>query len=1044
MFGVCDLLPKDVHTPKVTYMNRAVPKCRGVACLATLAVITLFSTMANAIDPTETLSELHHTRWTTREGAPAGIAYLAQSSDGYLWIGANAGLYRFDGERFERFSLPNGEQPITDSVSTIFALPSNDLLVGMRFGGAFMLHNGQVTHYGVREGLPARSVTAFAVREDGSWWAQTTAGLYAFNGRAWTLVGTERNYPAATGYALTVGKDGTLWSRGSQGTFYLPRHATSFSKSAVRGGSGVMGNCADDRTWVVDVDRGISALPDTGSWIDPTTFGAHDWGAQYFFCDREGGMWASLLLWNNAQLVRIPDVVSFVKGGYRLRPEEVRMAKSTQAMPMSNLMFMFEDREGTVWAAAYDSLERFRSNKLHSALEGRGMTSPVAAVTPGGDVWLANGHQLLQFAPKVDSPAVNDHFIDPNGVITIDSMWVDRDGGAWIARRGGELWHYLNNRWERLPSPSDSSRSSIHAIVQDGQGSLWIAVVGNGLYRRDGAAWALNGGLSELPREVPLTLTTDAKGRLWCGYVGGQVAVIDGEGARMLRNLGQLQLGRISAIAVRDRAVWLAGTTSVGLYSQEHFWPIITDGPSFEQVSGIVQSDDGALWLSGNDGVKHIDASDVAAFMLDHHHQTHAELINYEDGLNGSPPSITQLPSAHEGGDGRVWITTTQGAYWINPKSVHRNPLPPPVLITSVVAAGNKYLTADKTTLPARTANFEVDYTALSLSMPSRVRFRYKLEGVDLEWQDAGTRRQAFYTNVPPGRHRFNVAAVNEDGVWNAVGASTTLIIPPAFYQTRWFLLLCCMAFVASIWQVYRLRLGQIRARLGERLRERERIARELHDTLIQSAQGLILIFQGFAGQFPKPDPMRLKMEGALDQADHLLNEARSRVTELRTAGIDEDIVEALTRAGKELFVSGPSQFILVTAGTPREIPQPFADEIYRIGREALVNAATHANAKAVEVDITFDAEAFRLAVRDDGRGMRAEVLQAGSRARHFGLQGMRERAQRLGAELTLWSREDAGTELLLVVPSIVVYSQAVSQRRWRLPLPPRWQGPRA
>ena len=173
-------------------------------------------------------------------------------------------------------------------------------------------------------------------------------------------------------------------------------------------------------------------------------------------------------------------------------------------------------------------------------------------------------------------------------------------------------------------------------------------------------------------------------------------------------------------------------------------------------------------------------------------------------------------------------------------------------------------------------------------------------------------------------------------------------------------------------------------------------------------------------------------MENALDQADHLLNEARSRVTELRTAGIDEDIVEALTRSGKELFTSGPNQFILVTAGTPREMPQPLADEIYRIAREALLNAATHANAKTVEVDITFDAEAFRLTVRDDGRGMSADVLQAGSRARHFGLQGMRERAQRLGAELTLWSREEAGTELLLVVPASVAYRDAVSKRWWR------------
>jgi len=383
-------------------------------------------------------------------------------------------------------------------------------------------------------------------------------------------------------------------------------------------------------------------------------------------------MWATFYIWNSSHLVRIPDVVDFVKSGYRLTPEEVRMAEATQSMPIPNLMFMMEDREGNLWAAEYDSLERFRSNKLHSALEGRGLTNPVAAVTPHGEIWLASGHFLFQFASKVDIPAVNDHFIEPNGVITIDSMWVDRDGSAWIGRRGGQLWHYLENRWEREPSPSDSGRSTIHAIVQDGQGDLWIAVVGNGMYRREGNAWVLNGGLSGLPPGVPLTLAVDAQGRLWCGYVGGGVAVIDGGKARMLRNLEQMQLGRISAIAVRDRAVWLAGTASVGLYAEEHFWPIITDGPSFEQVSGIVQSDDGALWLSGNDGVRHIEASEVAAFMIDHHYRPHAEVINYEDGLKGAPPSIAQLPSAHQGSDGRVWFTTTQGAYWIDPKSIHR------------------------------------------------------------------------------------------------------------------------------------------------------------------------------------------------------------------------------------------------------------------------------------------------------------------------------------------------------------------------------------
>jgi signal transduction histidine kinase len=610
----------------------------------------------------------------------------------------------------------------------------------------------------------------------------------------------------------------------------------------------------------------------------------------------------------------------------------------------------------------------------------------------------------------------------------IDSLLADRDGGAWLSRQGA-LWHVLNGRWSLEPLPAGVIRSDIHAIVRDRDDRLWIAVVGNGLYRRDANGWTRNGGLTDLPQDVPLTLITDSQGRLWAGYATGRVAVIDRGSARMLRNLDSAQLNQVSAIGVRNQTVWIAGTTCVGLYSDGHFWPLDTDGAVLSQVKGIVQSKDGALWLSGQDGVSRISASEVAAFMKDRQRRVHAELFNYEDGINGSPPNIAQLPSVRERGDGRVWFTTTEGAYWIDPENIPRNSLEPTVLITSVIAATGNYPSSDTIKLPLHTANFEVDYTALSLSIPSRVKFRYRLAGVDLGWQDAGTRRQAFYTNVPPGRHRFDVIAANEDGLWNTTGASVVLVIPPALYQTRWFLTLCALALAALIWQAYRLRLSQIRARLGERLRERERIARELHDTLIQSAQGLILVFQGFAGRLPKPDPDRQKMEAALDQADHLLNEARGRVTELRTAGFDEDIVQALTRAGQELFASGPSQFILVTAGAPREIYPPLADEIYRIGREALVNAATHANAKRVEVEITFDAATFGLTVRDDGLGIRWKMAPTGSRAQHFGLQGMRERAERINAQFDVRSRDGAGTEVSLRLSAGKAYCNLVKRR---------------
>jgi signal transduction histidine kinase/ligand-binding sensor domain-containing protein len=987
---------------------------------------------AQAIDPTETLSELHHTSWTTRDGAPAGMYALAQSSDGYLWIGADSGLFRFDGEHFEGFTVPNGGHPIVDSVMTLLALPDNGLLIGMRFGGAFLLRDGRLTHYGEREGLPNHSVMAFAERGDGSWWAQTTVGLYRLEGGRWKQVGDDWKYPATRGDALILGQDGTLWSRSPEGTFFLLRGETAFRKAALPGGRGNFANCADGRTWVSDAGAGIGALPDATSRISNQTFASNESGKNFpgsVFCDREGGLWSTMYFAEKPRVFLIPDIVGFVKNGYRLTPEQTRVAELIDSVPMDITYSMLEDREGNMWAATHDGLERFRSNKLHSATESTPLTRPAMTVTPRGDVWLASSRFLLQFAPHRNEPLIKADFYEPEGRWDpIDNLCADRDGGAWVARRSlVRLSHYQNNTWHHDLS-AQAPQGYISAIVQDQDGDLWISVPQNGLYRQKANDWILNGGLSSLPRDVPLTLIVDAQGRLWAGYVNGQVAVIDKGVARMLTNLGDAALGRVTAIAVRDERVWIAGQSTFGLYSDEHFWPIVIDGQVLTGVSGIVQSEDGDLWLHASDGISHISANDVAAFVTDHRHEVHREVINYEDGLKGSPPQITNLPSAREGGDGRVWFTTQEGAYWIDPKHVHRNTLTPPLIITSVIASGKNYLGSAEVIFPTGTPNFEVDYTALSLSMPSRVRFKYKLEGVDAGWQDVGTRRQAFYTNMSPGKHEFRVLAANEDGLWNDVGASITLTTPPMFYQTRWFYTLCGLLVLLVLWQLYRIRLfqltKQVQGRLSARLEERERIARELHDTLLQSTQGLILLFQGFAGRLKRPDPMRGEMESALDQADELLNEARDRVVDLRTTALESDAAPAIARAGEELFAGSPVAFGVIITGTPRLLVSSVADDVYRIAREALTNAARHAQASVVEVEIAYDVTDFRLRVRDNGKGLEPSVQSAGRRARHFGLQGMRERAKKMGGIFNLWTKDRAGIEIELIVPADVAFQE--------------------
>ncbi len=373
------------------------------------------------------------------------------------------------------------------------------------------------------------------------------------------------------------------------------------------------------------------------------------------------------------------------------------------------------------------------------------------------------------------------------------------------------------------------------------------------------------------------------------------------------------------------------------------------------------------------------------------------------------------------------------------------NQLPPPVHIEQITADRNPHdVTAENNgslRLPALSRDLEIDYTALSLVAPEKIRFRYKLEGYDHDWQDAGNRRQAFYTNLPPRTYRFRVVACNNSGVWNEAGTYFDFSIAPAYYQTTWFRLLLAIAFLMLLGVIYQLRLrqvaGQVRARMEERLEERERIARDLHDTLLQSVQGLILKFHAVAKQIPSDEPAHDALEKTLDHADEVLAEGRDRLRNLRATSIPfGGLPAAFGRVVEETPQGADATFKTVVEGRVRELHPMVREECYWIGREAVVNALTHSNGRKVEVEITYDPRQFRLRVRDDGRGIDPKILEEGGRSDHWGLQGMRERAQKIGGQLKLWSRPETGTEVELIIPRASAYQTAhdKSKKFWLRP----------
>ncbi len=986
-----------------------------------LWLLLALGNVAFAIDPTEHLAELSRTCWSAREGAPANSGTIAQTADGHLWLGSARGLFRFDGEHFEPFTLANGTTPITADVSALYANKDGWLWVGMRFGQAYSIHDGVLKAYGPQDGLPSHTIWEFAQRDDGTFWIQTTVGLFLLNDDKWEAVGADWGYPAQQGNSLLADRNGALWSYGPEGAFVLRRGANKFDRLAVPGGVGWVFSAPNGDAWAADHESGLINLSQPEHRISGRLLGGSDAGTDAGFFDRDGNLWVSINRGNTSALARFPNAAhELASAAPNLTGIQILEADS---LCEYDAFHFLEDREGNLWVPTASSVSRFRNNKLHSAMPDlpSPIDNPTMTVDSAGAVWLLGWRSLAQFAPGRNDPIT----LDPTPLMgkDVSALWRENDGSFLVARYGAPLVHYVSGKLYPVAMDPALQRGGIQTVTRDAAGSLWVSAIRSGLFQQQGKQWIRNGGISGLPTEPPLSMARDGN-RLWLGYVDGRLGLIEREHGRLLGAAEGLQVGPVTVVAAgSDGNVWVGGAAGVALYSGDRFWNLETaDLPSLLNVSGLVRDRDGGLWANGGSGVTYITPPEINAFLADHRHKVSSETCNYEDGMGGAAQALRPIPTAAMGGDGRIWFITLGGAYWIDPRHIHRNSLPPPVVINAVIVGDRHYSTTGRAVLPALTRNFEVDYSALSLSMPSRVRFKYFLEGVDPGWQSAGTRRQAFYTNVPPGEHRFRVIASNEDGLWNATGAEARVVIPPAFYQTRWFYAVLSLASLFLVWQLLRLRMSLLEKRLRVRMEEREAIARELHDTLLQSTQGLIYKFQSLAEQVDSDSALHAEMESSLARAEGLLNEARDRVTSLRKASNDFDVEAMIRRTAVELFSDTETRFSVVRTGSPKPLRAPCAEEVYYIAREALTNVRRHARASSVEVELDYARDRFRLSVRDDGRGMDPGAVAGVSGHEHFGITGMRERARQLQAKIAIFSREATGTELELVVPAAAAY----------------------
>ena len=986
-----------------------------------LVTCLLWGALARGSDLT--LQGMDHKVWAAAEGAPSAVAAIAQTSDGTLWLGSATGLFRFDGMRFERYPASPDPPFPAPNVSALAVSPDGSLWIGFRFGGISRLRDGQLHNYGERDGLPDGTVKSLVWDRDGVFWVAARGGLARLRGDRWEKV-AHNTIP--TTYGAMVDRNGTLWVASEDWILARRAGAEEFRQVAKRGGpegGSPPFSVSPDRLVWARTDAGFTRMDLLDSGQPKATLAFQIKGYTPLLFDRAGSLWLG------------------GGGAIRLISPEQTAAEFSDDLTQGGVQSFFQDREGDVWVGAGRGLARFVQSSV--------VRVPLPACVDWGYTLVA-GAAASVWITCADPASTRGVTEIRDGVVTrqhdsavFTAAYADPDGSVWFGGLAGFGHISPDGRIETLDVAAQAAGFEIQSIVRErNTGALWISVLRKGVFRLAAGKWVPYGDLDGLPRSPAVVMTVEASGVLWFAYTDNRIARVAGRNVQLFGTRDGLDVGNVTAITIRGTHIWVSGDLGLARFDGTRFVRVLaTAGNPFTGVTGIVETQAGELWLNGNLGISRVLAEDVARVCGHPEYRVRAQTFNYLDGVPGIARQVRPIPSAVESSDGRLWFATEGGVVFVDPRRIIHNTQPPPVTIWSISAGGVRYAAHDaELHLPIHTTSLRLDYTAGSLTIPERVGFRYKLEGFDQTWQDPGGRREAFYTNLAPGQYTFRVIAANNDGVWNTSGASARFAIAPAFYQTKWFHGLFALAGAALLVTFYRLRMQQVSARalsrLEERLVERERIARELHDTLLQGVQGLILRFQAHTDIIPAHEPARAAMERTLERADELLAESRARVKDLRapSSGLVA-LPEALAAEGKQLADMHSTQFCVSTEGAPRELHPIVLEEAALIGREALANAFRHAHATRVEAEVYYGDTELRVLVRDNGCGIDPAVLKVGAPPGHWGVVGMRERAGKLSALLQVWSTQDAGTEIALRVPAAVAYSEA-----WRPQRRPWWR----
>lgn len=990
-----------------------------LAALVAVATGVVSVTPAYALDPRREMSQYIRDTWEPDRGFPGGRVHaIAQTADGYLWMACEKGLVRFDGLTFHLFQPSGAATEAGPAVLGVAVDTDGNLWARLQGPAVVRYRNGVFEDMLPSLGIQDSLVTAMTRGGSGAMLLATLGhGAVAYRVGQVAAIAGQTTVTRSFVISIAETAHGEIWLGTRDSGLVRVRGETALP--IVKGLPDDKVNClvADGDSLWIGTDNGVVR------WHGDEVSGAgvpaalRNVRALALTKDRDANIWVATashgLLRVNAHGVASAD----------------KAADATRTVTAA-----FEDRDGNLWIGTTRGIERWRDGVFTAYSSAQGLPSASSGpvyLDSIGRTWFAPSDGGLFWMRAGEIGRIAQAGLSDDVVYSIaggdDDVWVGRQRGGLTRLR----FTSPSFADERFTQADGLAQNSVYAVHRSRDGAVWAGTLSGGVSRLKDHGVITYTVASGLASNTVSAILETADGTMWFGTPNG-VSVLSRGGWRRYTTLDGLLSNDVNTL-VEDSVgnVWVGTAAGLSVVRAGHVQrPLAIPSRLRGPIVGLAEDHLGWLWIATADRVLRVNREQLARGAVDD-----ASVREYgtADGLLGLE-GVRRHRSVVAGPEGQIWFSMNRGLAVADASRAAEHALPALAHVEEVLADGLPIDLHGPREIPPGRRRITFGYTGSSLSVPERTMFRYRLDGFDRDWSEPVAARQAEYTNLRPGAYQFRVRASNSDGAWTGGETTVGFLIQPMFWQTTWFRLSIVMTVALAGFALYRLRVMQVARQLNvrfeERLAERTRIAQELHDTLLQGFLSASMQLHVAADRLPADSPAKKPLARVQDLMSRVIEEGRNAVRGLRSTSTDaDDLEQALAGISQELAIGDEVEYRVIVEGRPRPLKPLIRDEAYRIGREALANAFRHSGAKNIAVELEYASGHLRMLVRDNGRGIDADVLRSGSEG-HWGLPGMRERADRVGARFKVWSRAGAGTEVELVVPSAVAFVRPASAGR--------------